>query len=350
VSPILASGYQPRRSTHQSSPDGHLGCRFSRTTRPRRVRLFSCQDRHVVLSASRRVGPEFASISRFHGLGRYGRRESGRRTGADWAATGVNRGDSRHGTRVEARAVNQLCRRGSCHYGPHPAHDVAGGYRPYGRPRKHDLNQLCGYLSYYLRACGNFFFAFYITNPLDWGGPARDSSPAELRLKLSLLHEQRRLRAAELALDARYSRSAYKETIRSDVAEFRRRSGYYRRINNGFQSIVILGSLATTTVSGIALDGSPYQWIAVGTSFSVGAAAGFTGYFKYRERGFYLQQTADSIEQEWMAADLEIFRYRKMPSDEHLAALVEEVERLKSEQRKREQSLDQPSEGRQEPT
>ncbi|MFB6397975.1 DUF4231 domain-containing protein [Polymorphospora lycopeni] len=168
-------------------------------------------------------------------------------------------------------------------------------------------------------------------------------SARRLTLDLSLLRERKRLRAAEMTLDSHYSRSSYKDDVISEVERFRKQSRHYRRIHNGFQSAIIIGSLATTTVSGIALDSSPLQWIVVGTSFSVGIAAGFTGYFKYRERGFYLQQTADAIEQEWTAAELSIFRYKGLTENEQLAAFVEEVERLRAEQRKREQSLDQPS-------
>ncbi|MFI6131016.1 SLATT domain-containing protein [Micromonospora sp. NPDC051141] len=168
-------------------------------------------------------------------------------------------------------------------------------------------------------------------------------SVTDLRLKLSLLREQRRLKAADMTLDSRYARSAYKEEILRDVEDFRKQSRYYRRVHNIFQSIIIVGSLATTTVSGIALDSSPLGFVVIATSFMVGLAAGFTGYFKYRERGFYLQQTADAITQEWTAAELAIFRYKNLPEGEQLALFVEEAERLKSEQRKREQSLDQPS-------
>lgn len=70
------------------------------------------------------------------------------------------------------------------------------------------------------------------------------------------------------------------------------------------------------------------------------------GYFKYRERGFYLQQTADAIQQELDSAELGIFRYAEHDGPTTMRMLVEEVERLKAEQRKREQSLDQPSDGR----
>ncbi|WP_329364344.1 SLATT domain-containing protein [Streptomyces sp. NBC_01483] len=87
------------------------------------------------------------------------------------------------------------------------------------------------------------------------------------------------------------------------------------------------------------------QWITVGTSFSVGLAAGFTGYFKFRERSFYLQQTADSIEEEYDAVNLKVGRYKSSADDEAaLLEFTERVETLKNDQRKRQQQLDQPTE------
>jgi replication-associated recombination protein RarA len=67
------------------------------------------------------------------------------------------------------------------------------------------------------------------------------------------------------------------------------------------------------------------------------------GYFKYKERSFYLQQTADAIETEWEAVEVGVARY-KDASDEtaRLALFVDEVHHLKSEQKKRQQSLEQP--------
>jgi hypothetical protein len=82
----------------------------------------------------------------------------------------------------------------------------------------------------------------------------------------------------------------------------------------------------------------------------VGISAGFMGYFKFRERSFYLQQTADAIEQALNASELSIFRYGGLEDDATLQQLVEEVETLKAEQRKREQSLDQPADARREST
>jgi hypothetical protein len=71
------------------------------------------------------------------------------------------------------------------------------------------------------------------------------------------------------------------------------------------------------------------------------------GYFKYKERSFYLQQTADAIESEWEAVEIGVGRYKRIENeDEALAEFVEEVHRLKSEQKKRQQNLEQPPEAR----
>jgi len=100
----------------------------------------------------------------------------------------------------------------------------------------------------------------------------------------------------------------------------------------------------TTTLAGLTTQDLRIRWAVLVTSFMVGVAAGVTGYFKFRERGFYLQQTADNLELEWNALELGIGRYRSLTAESALATFVEEAERLKSEQRKREQSLDQASE------
>lgn len=171
-------------------------------------------------------------------------------------------------------------------------------------------------------------------------------SVKKLDLALAEQLERRRIRAAELEVGVSYRRIVYKEKLGNDVGSLRHESKRYRRVHNLLQSVIIVFSLANTTITGIALDGSMWQWPAVGVSFAVGISAGFMGYFKFRERSFYLQQTADSIEQEASAAELGIFRYGKVDESDGLRLLVEEVEKLKAEQRKREQSLDQQSDGR----
>ncbi|TDC10926.1 DUF4231 domain-containing protein [Nonomuraea longispora] len=141
-------------------------------------------------------------------------------------------------------------------------------------------------------------------------------------------------------------RSIYKDDTSRDIEIFRRDSRRYRRINNAFQSLVIIGSLFAASMSSLAVEQENFRWATVVATFLVGISAGFTGYFKFKDRGFYLQQTADALEHEWSIYDLSIGRYKRLKPEDALADFVEEAERIKAEQRQREQNLDQPSDGR----
>lgn len=163
---------------------------------------------------------------------------------------------------------------------------------------------------------------------------------AEKKLELSLAKERRRLYAANIDLDVSTQRHIYRETIPVLSEEFRRGSARYRRIHNGFQSVTIVGSFVMTALASMTDD---VNWLSVGVSFAVGIASGFTGYFKFKERGFYLQQSADAIDQEVDAASLSIGAYKGKGKDESLQLFTERVEAIKVEQRKRQQQLDQPS-------
>jgi hypothetical protein len=62
-------------------------------------------------------------------------------------------------------------------------------------------------------------------------------------------------------------------------------------------------------------------------------------------RHFYLQQTADAIESEWEALEAGVGRYKdsnEQNEREMLALFSDKIHRLKSEQKQRQQSLDQP--------
>ncbi|WP_203233617.1 hypothetical protein [Streptomyces niveus] len=75
-------------------------------------------------------------------------------------------------------------------------------------------------------------------------------------------------------------------------------------------------------------------------------AAMFTGYYKFRERSYFLQQTADAIEEEANAVRLGIYPYREFDDDREAEALklfTQCVEDHRNEQRRRQQQLDQPS-------
>ncbi|MFJ9967327.1 SLATT domain-containing protein [Streptomyces avermitilis] len=189
-----------------------------------------------------------------------------------------------------------------------------------------------------------------INSAVDWlDGPVEEEweagHAAEKKIDLALAIERKRLSAASIDLPTETRRHIYRETVPGAIEQYRSDGLRYRRVHNLFQSIIIIGSLATSTAASLAETPAPYKWITVGTSFSVGLAAGFTGYFKFRERSFYLQQTADAIEEEYDAVNLKIGRYKGSADDEvALLEFTDRVETLKNDQRKRQQQLDQPTE------
>jgi MFS family permease len=169
----------------------------------------------------------------------------------------------------------------------------------------------------------------------------------ELELQLARQREQRKRLAADAELDEKVRRIAYKDESHEDIETFRLESSRYRRVNNFFQAILIIGSLAATGSSALTAEVPNIRWATLGLTFVVGISSGFMGYFKYKERSFYLQQTADAIESEWEAYEVGVGRYKRIPDEgERLAELVEEIHKLKSEQKKRQQNLEQPPDSR----
>ncbi|WP_157513972.1 hypothetical protein [Nocardia concava] len=68
-------------------------------------------------------------------------------------------------------------------------------------------------------------------------------------------------------------------------------------------------------------------------------SAGITAYFKFRERSMNLRQTADAMDQEMQALILTIRRYKGKNPRAAEVEFAEEIERLKEDQRKREQQV-----------
>ncbi|MFK8912106.1 DUF4231 domain-containing protein [Streptomyces sp. YS-3] len=143
-------------------------------------------------------------------------------------------------------------------------------------------------------------------------------------------------------------RSLYREDVPTIVEQYETDSRKYRRIHNALQNLIMVGSAATTTVA--ALDsGRELTWqnitiVAIGLTVTL--AAGFTGYYKYRERSFFLLQTADAIEEEVNAFTLGFGPCSDFDADQEQQALklfTQRVEDQRNEQRRRQQQLDQPA-------
>ena len=184
------------------------------------------------------------------------------------------------------------------------------------------------------------------------GGPVEPGTherltEGDLQLELARQRETRKLLLASIDVPAKVRRITYKEDAYADIDRLRIESNRYRKVNNALQGVLIIGSLAATATSGIAAESASVRWVTLALTFTVGMSSGFMGYFKYKERSFYLQQTADAIENEWEAFEIGVGRYKRAASEEEaLSEFVEEVHRLKSEQKKRQQNLEQPPESR----
>ncbi|MFF0509055.1 DUF4231 domain-containing protein [Streptomyces fimicarius] len=148
--------------------------------------------------------------------------------------------------------------------------------------------------------------------------------------------------------DLEHRRKLYREEVTSAIEKYQVDSRKYRRIHNSLQSLIMIGSASTTTIA--ALDtGKELTWQSVtltAISFAITVAAMFTGYYKFRERSYFLQQTADAIEQEANAVTLGIGPYAPYgpdQEDEALKLFTQRVEDHRNEQRRRQQQLDQPA-------
>ena len=175
----------------------------------------------------------------------------------------------------------------------------------------------------------------------------RRLSEGEIELIISQIKDARKLLLANAGVSISVRRITYKEDAYSEVDQFRSESRRFRSVHNILQGVVIIGSLGATGMAGLVVQVPEVRWAILAVTFFVGVASGFMGYFKYKERSFYLQQTADAVESEWEAVEIGVGRYKHIDKEEdQLAEFVAEVHRLKSEQKKRQQNLEQPPETR----
>lgn len=165
--------------------------------------------------------------------------------------------------------------------------------------------------------------------------------------KLNYMY-RRQIEAMESGLDTASKNSplAHQKRYRDDmpdvVSQYREEADRNRKVHNRLQSIVIIGSVATSAITTASVSYSQARWSAVGVSAAVGLAAGFMGYFKYHERAFSAQQAADAIEREYEAVVLRVGKYITREDKEAYALFAEVVESIRDEQNKRQQQLDQP--------
>jgi hypothetical protein len=134
----------------------------------------------------------------------------------------------------------------------------------------------------------------------------------------------------------------YRVATQDDIEDYSRSAARNRRVHNVFQAVIINGSITVTSLTSAGSTSPWFRWSSAGLAAVVSISAGFTGYFKYRERSFNQQQTADAIAREAKAVELGIGDYA-VPEEEALKMFAQKVEDLKEEQRKKELQLEQTS-------
>lgn len=140
-------------------------------------------------------------------------------------------------------------------------------------------------------------------------------------------------------------RRRYRDDVHGIIQQYQGESRRYRRVHNSLQTLIMVGSALVTTVS--SLDTEPMTWqriLTIAVSFTITVSAAITGYYKYRERAYFLQQTADAIEEQLNGYEYGVAVYKDEDPDSALALLTKNVEDLRNEQRRRQQQLDQPTE------
>ncbi|MGW4619536.1 DUF4231 domain-containing protein [Streptomyces sp. NPDC004592] len=194
------------------------------------------------------------------------------------------------------------------------------------------------------------FIVFATGMRMNTGQPKDEGtkSLAALKLDLDLLEERRILEAAQGARSSKDRQYSYRESIPQEIDRLRGETRRYRRVHNFFQWGLFSASVAISVTTAIYDPPQPGKGILIGLGAFVSFTTAVTGYFKFRERAFNLQQTADAIEQHVTAYDLAITPYNQPEEAANLERLAETVESLRVEQRKREQQLEQPHQGQQE--
>ncbi|WP_158973270.1 SLATT domain-containing protein [Streptomyces griseus] len=97
-------------------------------------------------------------------------------------------------------------------------------------------------------------------------------------------------------------RYSYRDAIPAEVGRLRAEGRRYSRWHNGFQWLLILCSAAIPAVAAFYDPPQPGKGRLIGLGASVSVIISAMGYYRFRERSFNLQQTADSIEQHRAAA------------------------------------------------
>ncbi|WP_157552393.1 DUF4231 domain-containing protein [Micromonospora sp. NRRL B-16802] len=171
----------------------------------------------------------------------------------------------------------------------------------------------------------------------------------EFDLEVRNLNHDKQTAATRVPSNSIESLRIYREASQDIVTHFRTRASRNLRAHNSIQAIIIIGSITASTTTAVMADAHPLSWVSTGLTAFISITAGLAAYFKFRERGYNLQSTADEIEKHYNATQFRLHEYAvsKDGADdaaaeaERLRLFAANVERLREEQRKRELQLEQ---------
>src|SRR6266487_2308490 len=199
-----------------------------------------------------------------------------------------------------------------------------------------------------------FFFLDYVEAGEEKGfkGAARIRDLLELKDEIEWLQIQAGMLKAHQThtLSVREQYELYTDELSRAIKDYQRKANHNRWMYFILQMIIIacslfVGGLTSGLTNLISIFGN--HWIAPTLSFTVSFLTAMVTLFRPRERGYNLQQTADAIQYEIDCANRRIYGYKLMTDREAYTKLAEEVEKLRNEQRKRQQQLEQASEAKQ---
>lgn len=164
---------------------------------------------------------------------------------------------------------------------------------------------------------------------------------------LDIARDDLRFASARTHPSVTEQRLLYRDEVNEVVAEYAADSRRSRRIHNSLQGLITVGSASVTAVAALDPGLNWQKKVIIGIGLVVTIASGLSGYYKFRERSYFLQQTADSVAEEASAFTLGIGEYSEFDPNQRdlaLARFTQRVEALRNEQRRRQQQLDQPAE------
>jgi hypothetical protein len=103
-------------------------------------------------------------------------------------------------------------------------------------------------------------------------------------IDLELAIERKRLSAASFTFPPETRRHIYKESAPAAIEQYRSEGLHYRRIHNAFQSVIIIGSLATSTAASLAETPAPYKRLALLAISSSASAVSISSRQRTRSR------------------------------------------------------------------